>query len=134
MRLLFLLLLLPLIGSAQNKLTVQVVGVTSDTGNIMLAVYDKADGFLKEGKAVMGVSTKAVSGITELHIDDLPEGQYALAIYHDENGNEELDTNWLGIPKEPIGFSNSKMKAFGPPKFKECAFHFKADKQIQISL
>ena len=134
MRLLILLLLLPFIGSAQNKLTVQVVGVSSDTGNIMLAVYDKADGFLKEGMAIMGISTKAVSGITELHIDDLPEGQYALAIYHDENGNEELDTNWLGIPKEPIGFSNSKMKTFGPPKFKECAFLFKADKLIQIDL
>ena len=134
MRLLFILLLLPLIGSSQNKLTVQVVGVSSDSGHIMVAVYDKADGFLKKGKALMGVRAKAVSGTTELQINDLPEGQYALAIYHDENGNGELDTNWLGIPKEPIGFSNSKMKAFGPPGFKDCAFLFKTDKQIQISL
>ncbi len=134
MRFLFLLLILPYLGSAQNKLTVQVAGVSSDAGNIMVAVYDKADGFLKEGQAVMGVRAKAVSGITELQITDLPEGEYALAIYHDENGNDELDTNWLGIPKEPIGFSNSKMKTFGPPKFKECAFLFTADKQIQINL
>lgn len=134
MRLLFLLLLLPFLGSAQNKLTVQVEGVSSDSGSIMVAVYNKADGFLKKGQALMGVSTKAISGITELQINDLPEGQYALAIYHDENDNEELDTNWLGIPKEPIGFSNSKMKAFGPPGFKECAFQVKSDKQIKISL
>lgn len=134
MRLLFILFLIPILGSAQNKLTVQVLGVTSDTGNIMVAVYDKEDGFLKKGKALVGTSTRAVSGTTELHINDLPEGQYALAIFHDENGNEELDTNWLGIPKEPIGFSNSKMKAFGPPGFKDCAFHIKADKEIQISL
>ncbi|MBT8320686.1 MAG: DUF2141 domain-containing protein [Eudoraea sp.] len=135
MRLLFLFLLLPLIGSSQqNTLTVKVVGVSSDTGNIMVAVYNKSDGFLKERHALMGVRAKATRGITELHINDLPEGQYALAIYHDENGNEELDTNWLGIPKEPIGFSNSKMKTFGPPGFEDCAFLFKTDKQVQISL
>jgi uncharacterized protein (DUF2141 family) len=135
MRLLFLLILLPFLGiSQQNTLTVQVTGVSSDVGNIMLAVYDNADGFLKKDKALLGVSTKAVIGMTELQIKDLPEGEYALAIYHDENGNRELDTNWLGIPKEPIGFSNSKMKTFGPPGFDDCSFYFKADKEIQISL
>ena len=135
MRLLFIFLILPIVGiSQQNTLTVQVVGVSSDSGNIMLAVYDKADGFLKEEHALMGIRAKATSGITELRINDLPEGQYALALYHDKNGNEELDTNWLGIPKEPIGFSNSKMKTFGPPGFEDCAFLFKSDKQIQISL
>ncbi|MCX2718744.1 DUF2141 domain-containing protein [Lentiprolixibacter aurantiacus] len=134
MRLLFLFFLIPLMGIAQNKLTVKVSGVSSNSGNIMLAVYDNAEGFLKEDKALMGVSTRAVSGITELQISELPEGQYALAIYHDENGNEELDTNWLGIPKEPIGFSNSKMKTFGPPGFEDCSFLLKADKEIQISL
>ncbi|MCE2613827.1 DUF2141 domain-containing protein [Flavobacteriaceae bacterium D16] len=135
MRLIFILLLLPLVGfSQQNTLTVQVVGVSSDSGTIMIGVYNKADGFLKEGHAIMGVRAKATSGITELHIKDLPEGQYALAIYHDKNDNEELDTNWLGIPKEPIGFSNSKMKAFGPPGFEDCAFLFNTDTQIQIKL
>lgn len=134
MRLLMLLFLLPLFGSAQNTLTVQVAGVSSDAGHIMLAVYDKADGFLKEGKAMKGIRAKANKGITELQITDLPEGQYALAIYHDENDNEELDTNWLGIPKEPLGFSYGKLKTFGPPRFKECAFQFNSDKQIQINL
>ena len=130
----FILLLLPVCLSAQKTLTVQVAGVASDEGQILVAVYDKADGFLKKGNAIMGVRAKAVSGITELQIDNLPEGQYALAIYHDENSNDELDTNWLGIPKEPIGFSNAKMKAFGPPGFKDCAFRFDSDKQIQIEL
>lgn len=130
----FVFLLLPIWVSAQKTLTVQVVGVTSDDGQILVAVYDKEEGFLKEGNALMGVRAKAVSGMTELHIDNLPDGMYALAIYHDENGNEELDTNWLGIPKEPIGFSNAKMKTFGPPGFKDCAFRFDSDKQIRIEL
>ena len=130
----FIFLLLPLWGSAQKTLTVQVAGVASDEGQILVAVYDRAEGFLKKGKAIMGVRAKAVSGITELHIDNLPAGQYALAIYHDKNGNDELDTNWLGIPKEPIGFSNAKMRAFGPPDFEDCSFSFDSDKQIHIEL
>ena len=130
----FVFFFLPIWVSAQKTLTVQVAGVASDNGQILVAVYDRPEGFLKKGNAIMGVRTKAVSGITELHIENLPEGQYALAIYHDENGNDELDTNWLGIPKEPIGFSNAKMKAFGPPGFKDCAFRFDSDKQIQIEL
>ncbi|MBT8205928.1 MAG: DUF2141 domain-containing protein [Eudoraea sp.] len=129
-----ILLLCPLVMSAQKKLTVQVAGVASDSGQILVAVYDKAEGFLKKGHAIKGFRAKAVAGVTELEIDNLPEGQYALAIYHDENGNDELDTNWLGIPKEPIGFSNAKMRAFGPPGFKDCAFTLDSDTQIQIEL
>ena len=129
-----ILLLCPFVMSAQKKLTVQVAGVASDNGQILVAVYDKADGFLKKGHAIRGFRAKAVAGVTELQIDNLPEGRYALAIYHDENGNDELDTNWLGIPREPIGFSNAKMKAFGPPGFKDCAFTLDSDKQIQVEL
>jgi len=46
-----------------------------------------------------------------------PKANYAMAIFHDENENDKLDTNWLGIPKEPISaFSNAKLKTFfGPP-------------------
>ncbi len=127
-------LLLPVMLSAQKRLTVQVAGVGSDTGQILVAVYDNAEGFLKKGRALKGFRTKALAGVTELQIDNLPEGQYALAIYHDENGNEELDTNWLGIPKEPIAFSNAKMKMFGPPGFRECAFILDSDTRIQVEL
>ena len=135
MRCIFLaFLLLPVMLSAQKKLTVQVAGVASDSGQILVAVYDKADGFLKKGHAIKGFRAKAVAGVTEVEIHDLPEGQYALAIYHDENGNDELDTNWLGIPKEPIGFSNAKMRTFGPPGFKDCAFSLDSDTRIQIEL
>jgi len=92
--------------------------VTSSQGN----VFD-ADKIARQNISD-AILSSSISGITELHINDLPEGQYALAIYHDENGNDELDTNWLGIPKEPIGFSNSKMRTFGPPGFEDCAFLF----------
>lgn len=129
----FFLFLLPILCSAQARLTVTVKGVTSGDGEIKVAVYNDSDGFLKAGFAFSDYSVKASKGITQLHIDNLPEGKYALAIFHDENGNNKLDSNWLGIPKEPIGFSEAKMKAFGPPGFEECSFQMaNTNREIQV--
>lgn len=109
-------------------------GVRTSAGKISVAVYNQADGFLKFDKVYKCDSTKARKGITRIDIVDLPEGEYALAIFHDENGNDELDTNWLGIPKEAFAFSKAKMKLFGPPSFRECALTLKSDSEIRISL
>lgn len=135
MKLLFLnLLLLPLMVFSQNKLSVDVTGVKSDKGSVLVAVYDSSDSFLDSNKMFSGGSSKAQLGSTWVIIDNLPDGEYALAIFHDEDGDDELDTNWIGIPKEPICFSIGKMKTFGPPKYHECAFKVEGDKEIQVSL
>lgn len=135
MKLLFLnLLLLPIMMFSQNKLTVDVTGVKSDNGSVLVAVYDSSDSFLDSDKMFSGGSSKAQSGSTSVIIEDLPDGEYALAIFHDEDGDDELDTNWIGIPKEPICFSIGKMKRFGPPKYSECSFKVEGDKDIQVSL
>lgn len=119
---------------SQNQLSVEVHGVPASKGKISVAVYDNAEGFLKFDKVFKSDSTLAHKGITHLSIEDLPEGEYALAIFYDENSNDVLDTNWMGIPKEKVGFSNAKMKLFGPPKFKECAFKLEKDTSVVISL
>jgi uncharacterized protein (DUF2141 family) len=132
--LLLLLFLLPLSGFAQNELIVEVQGVQSSIGNINVAVYNKAEGFLKFEGVYKSDSTRAVAGNTRIRIQDLPSGEYALAVFHDKNGNNILDTNWLGIPKEPFGFSNAKMKTFGPPSFRECSFSLSSNQAVKVFL
>jgi uncharacterized protein (DUF2141 family) len=129
-----LLFFLPVAGLAQNELIVQVQGVRSSLGNINVAVYNKADGFLKFEGVYISDSTQAIAGRTQIRITNLPSGEYALAVFHDQNGNNVLDTNWLGIPKEPVGFSNARMKTFGPPSFKECSFRLSSNQAVQVSL
>ncbi|MGB5822016.1 MAG: DUF2141 domain-containing protein [Saonia sp.] len=106
--------------------------VESSSGKVGVAIYEEPKGFLKFEKAVTSNSVEANKGTTEITIEDLPNGTYALAVFHDENGNGELDTNWLGIPKEKMGFSNAKMKTFGPPSFKDCAFQIDSDTEITV--
>ncbi|USI74510.1 DUF2141 domain-containing protein [Sphingomonas morindae] len=61
--------------------------------------------------------TVAAAAATRMRFDDLPSGHYAVALFHDENGNGRIDTRF-GIPIEGVGFSNNPRLWFGPPSFR----------------
>ncbi|WP_339626601.1 DUF2141 domain-containing protein [uncultured Maribacter sp.] len=130
----FLFVLISNAISAQHSLSLNIDGVASEKGNICFAIYTNESSFLKFDKVYKSGSEKAVKGNTAFHITDLPDGEYAIAIFHDANDNKNLDTNILGIPKEQVAFSNGKMKMFGPPKFEECVFTFNSNMEMKISL
>ncbi|MGB6153716.1 MAG: DUF2141 domain-containing protein [Pricia sp.] len=119
---------------AQFDLTVTVNNVKSNEGKISVAVYNSSDGFLEFDKVFKANSVPSKKGSTEVVLKDLPKGTYAIAAFHDENGNGELDTNIMGIPKEPLGFSKGKMKTFGPPSFAECSFKLTSDQAITVPI
>lgn len=129
-----LFLALPFLAFSQNRLVIEVVGVPSSQGDVMVAVYDTSDTFLSKDKVFKSGIATAKEGKTEVAIEDMPDGEFAVVLFHDANGNSKLDTNWFGIPKEPVGFSNAKMKTFGPPKFKECSFTMQPLTEIQVAL
>jgi len=133
-KLFLFLFLLPVFALGQNEISIDVHEVPASKGKISVAVYNSEEGFLKFDRVFKCDSIAAQKGITQLSIKNLPEGEYALAIFYDENGNNKLDTNWLGIPKEKVAFSNAKMKTFGPPKFKECSFQLSSNTKINVSL
>ncbi|MDB4293615.1 DUF2141 domain-containing protein [Maribacter sp.] len=134
LRLLPFFILLSFYGFSQNTLTVEVSGVSSSEGNISIGVYTDAEGFLKTDKIYKGLFIKSTKGITKAVFKNLPSDTYAIALFHDENANEELDTNFFGIPKEPLGFSIGRLKTFGPPSFEECSFLLESDMKINIPL
>ncbi|THV61043.1 DUF2141 domain-containing protein [Flagellimonas alvinocaridis] len=119
---------------SQNTISVHIKNVDSTKGHVNVAVYNSDDSFLSFDEVLKTETVPAHEGVVSLEIQDLPMGEYALAVFHDENANGKLDTNWLGIPKEKVAFSKAKMKAFGPPKYKECAFKVTSDYEISIDL
>ena len=56
--------------------------------------------------------------------ENIPPGKYAIAVIHDENMNGKLDANWLGIPKEGYGFSNTAKGVVGAPLFSAASFPY----------
>lgn len=134
MRTLFFLMLMTNLAWGQHNLVLQIEGIRSNKGKLCYAIYTSEDTFLSMDKVYKAGAKKAAIGNISIDIKDLPHGYYAIAIYHDENENDKLDTNMLGIPKEQIAFSIGKMKMFGPPKFDECAFDFNSNMKIKIRI
>ena len=121
---------------AQNvnagDLTVKINGV-GDKGNVMVALFNKTDKWL--GKSSMGTMAAAKKDGVTVTFKDLPEGEYAISMFVDENSNGKMDSNAIGIPTEPYGFSNDAAGNFGPPAFEAAKFVVSKDnKAITITI
>lgn len=137
MKLIFALLFstMQLMSTEQGSiLTIKIIGVPSDKGNILVGVYNKKEGFRDEKFTYKNLTVKAVKGSMTVYIPELPNGNYAIAVYHDANENNKLDKNFLGIPTEKYGFSNDAMGAFGPPDYEDCIVKVDGNKEISIKL
>ncbi len=101
---------------AQNtSLEVTVKNIKGTKGTIRIGLFTTEADFLKT--AVKGKVVDANGSEVKVVFEDLPAGEYAVSVIHDENGNEKLDTKAMGIPKEGFAFGNNAMGAFGPPSF-----------------
>jgi uncharacterized protein (DUF2141 family) len=101
-------------------LTVHVDDVKGTGGNLMIAVYNSEGTFLKQ--PAKGTGAPAAAGANTLVFKDLPEGEYAFAVYHDVNSNGKMDKNIVGIPTEDYAFSNNALGKMGPPSFASAKF------------
>lgn len=107
--------------SAQHKLKIVIQDLENNTGVVHLELLDEDENHFK------GYTEKIINNESIIIIDSLKTGKYAFRYIHDENNNKEMDTNWLGIPKEGYGFSNNASGTFGPPKFSKTLFIVKSD-------
>lgn len=114
--------------AARARLIITITGFENTDGQVRVYLFNSPDGFPSKPAKALTVRKEKLSGTThEVQIADLPYGAYAVAAHHDENGNDKMDSNWMHIPKEATGASNSARGTFGPPKFKKAAFEIAQD-------
>ncbi len=116
------------------RLELEIEHIASDNGKLWVAVYRSNDDFGAENPNIFKIVP--VTSKKNLVVSfELASGKYAVAVYHDLNNNEKLDKNFIGIPKEPYGFSNNFRPKFAPPKFSDCAFELpESGKRVRIKL
>ena len=105
-------------------LTVVISDFCSDVGALNIAIYDNKNDWLGSSmvhKRSLTVLEHKVGGVVTTSFEVEP-GEYAISVHHDDNDNGKMDTNFIGIPKEPTGLSNGAVPKFGPPKYKDAAF------------
>lgn len=117
------LLLAGTIAAAEpSSLDLRIVGLRSLKGNILICLTTNGGAFpncAKDPQAHKTIVPAAKAAL--VHFSDLAQGNYAVALIHDENANGKLDTA-LMIPREGFGFSNNPAIGFGPPKFAAARF------------
>ena len=100
-------------------------------GNLLIYIFDDADAFPKhKDKVYRFVVVDTKQGIKSIPIQNLPFKEYGVIAVHDQNGNNKMDRNWLGLPAEPYALSGNPKFHFGPPKYDEVKFLFEKNNQI----
>lgn len=116
--------------NAQDKtgvLQVVVTGLQNNQGMVRIALSNSKENYDSRKEAYRGLEVPIQNQKATARFKNIPHGTYAIKLYHDANNNGKLDRNFMGIPKEPYGFSNNVRGKFGPPSFKKAQFTFHTD-------
>ncbi len=102
-------------------ITVNVNKVKAAQGDIRASLCETEAAYIAD-KCIKDVVVKAQKGTTQLLFQNITPGIYGIQLFHDKNGNGDMDFNFLGIPKESYGLSNNVKPKFSAPPFKKIAF------------
>lgn len=131
----FIVLVVPLWSHAESGpgtlVLLELSGLGEASGDLYIAVYDAEANWLSDDTYLdkkVAIADALEGDLVRTEVV-LPPGEYAVSIFHDRNNNGELDTNFIGMPKEPIAMSNNARPKFGPPKYEDAVFSV-GDEQV----
>ena len=114
-------------------ITVTVTGMETTNGQVGCALFNSPIGFLQNASAIMGIMVPVQGTQATCTFPEQPPGTYAIAVFHDANGNGVADTNVLGLPKEQWGLSHLNGPLFRAPRFADAAFAV-GDAAVNLSI
>lgn len=95
----------------------------SNDGKLLCSLHDDPEAFPTKNKLAKGQAVSRIQGgLGRCVFPGIPPGTYAVAMFHDENDNNTLDTSWIGRPIEGYGASNDAKGLMGPPSFADAKF------------
>ena len=113
-----------------GRLEIIITGFSNNDGDCWFALDNSEEVYESEDTVWIGKILPIENNQVIVVIDSLEYGEYAVKVFHDENKNGELDTDFLGIPDEDYGFSNNVSSWFGPPSWKRAKFLFDQQEMI----
>jgi uncharacterized protein (DUF2141 family) len=124
-------------GALAADLTVRVEGFKTLEGKAAIAVFSREQGFPRDdAQAVRKVMLPIDPELSATSVfTGLAPGEYAVAVFHDDNDSGKLETNLFGIPRKAYGFSNNPTSKLRMPRYDEARFTLPlAGTQIVIRL
>lgn len=115
-------------------LTVIVTGLKNNKGEVRLALCNSEESYTsKDAEPFRRIAIPIAEKQAKAVFEELSFGEYAIKLFHDENSNGDLDTNFLGLPKEDYAFSNNAKATFGPPEYEKATFEF-SEEEVTIEI
>ena len=120
--------------SSKHNLTIEIDNKEPKKGKLYLAFWDNEKNFLDNDKTKFVKIVDSDSKKIKVELSSIKSGWWAMAMLQDENGNKEMDYNFLGVPQESFGFSNNPVIFMAEPSFDECKFYLQSDTSISVKL
>ena len=119
-----------IVSTGTGELLIEIDGFKNYNGYIQLNLFNTEQGFPdSDESALKKLRVKVINGENSLSIPNLSFGSYAISVYHDQNSNGKMDTNFFGIPKEPVGISNN-VSGGSVPDFQDAKFELNVTKKV----
>ena len=117
-----------------GDLRVQLSGIEKNDGVVRVALFSDEHAFESNQPTRQAKTPARVEGVW-VAFENVVPGQYGISAFQDVNNNEKLDTSFIGLPKEPYGFSQNARGKFGPPGFNEIAVEIGSEPEtVKINL
>lgn len=107
--------------ASDGSVVIEFTGIEPQDGRLYIALFADEAAW-RSNDAVDGKIVEVEGETATVRFEALTAGAYGLKVFHDVNGNGELDVNGFGIPREPYAFSNNAPVRFGPPSWAAAAF------------
>jgi len=114
-------------------ISIKVKNIDSD-GKLYIGLYNEKRDFKDILKTYKNRIVDINSSTLKVIFKNIPKGVYAISLFHDKNGNGELDRNLFGVPTEGYGFSNNIRHMFRGANFEESKFELNEDREIVINI
>jgi len=110
----------------QEGIRIIISNLHNEKGHVLVSLFKDGTGYPDDASKAFRKIKLDISGKkAAVLFTGLPAGNYAVSILHDENDDQKMNKNNLGIPKEGYGFSNNVVGAFGPPSWSRASFAHK---------
>ncbi len=118
--------------SLASEIILDINNTDKARGRVYVALCNEAN-FMRQ-RCDYEVARAASRGATVVSFTGVPPGDYAISAFYDLNGNQKLDKNLWGAPKEPVAFSNNASASYGAPEFAAARVTVEAGKRLRLQL
>jgi uncharacterized protein (DUF2141 family) len=115
-----------------GNLKVVVLGLKNDRGEVRIGLFNSIAGYQGKTGPFRGSSLPIENRQATWTVEQLPFGEYAIKLFHDEDKDNRIKRNFLGFPTESVGFSNNAKIRFGLPGFDKTRFVFNSKEMTVV--